>query len=138
MSADKVRGRKAALRHAEQLAYDVAGLPMALRHLLRLLLDQNFLQDEQGRYYVPDPANAEDLEKIRRRALLQEFAGYRQSGKRRKLFRTEAVRAGFARAWRERVFATIVEVAERLPEQVLQEDPDLLMYYDAAMLRINA
>ena len=32
----RARARKAALRHAEQLAYDVAGLPMALRHLLRL------------------------------------------------------------------------------------------------------
>jgi hypothetical protein len=44
---------------------------------LRVLLEQNFLQDELGRYYVPDPANAEDLEKLRRKALLQEFAAYR-------------------------------------------------------------
>ena len=32
-------------------------------------------------------------------------------------------------------YATIVSVAERLPESVLQEDADLLMYYDNAMLR---
>jgi len=52
-------------------------------------------------------------------------------------FRTDAVRAGFAQAWRERDFVTIVKVAERLPEDVLQEDPDLLMYYDNASLRVR-
>jgi hypothetical protein len=31
---------------------------------------------------------------------------------------------------------TIVRVAERLPESVLQEDPDLLMYFDNASLRV--
>jgi hypothetical protein len=50
-------------------------------------------------------------------------------------FRTEAVRAGFADAWHRRDYGTIVSVAERLPERVLQEDPDLLMYYDNATLR---
>ncbi len=33
--------------------------------------------------------------------------------------------------------ATIVRMAERLPESVLQEDPDLLMYYDNAGLRVE-
>ena len=45
------------------------------------------------------------------------------------------MRAGFADAWRRRDYATIVRVAERLPERVLQEDADLLMYYDNALLR---
>jgi hypothetical protein len=56
--------------------------------------------------------------------------------KKLKQFRSEAVRAGFAQAWRERDFATIVAVAGRLPEQVLQEDAELLMYYDNASLRV--
>lgn len=47
----------------------------------------------------------------------------------------EAVSAGFAHAWNEKEYATIVQVAGRLPESVLQEDPDLLMYYDNASLR---
>jgi hypothetical protein len=47
------------------------------------------------------------------------------------------VRAGFADAWRRREYATIVRVAERLPERVLQEDADLLMYYDNATLRAD-
>jgi predicted RNA-binding Zn-ribbon protein involved in translation (DUF1610 family) len=102
---------------------------------LHLLLEQNFLQDGAGRYYVPDPANAEDLEKLRRKALLQEFATYRQARKRLKVFRTEAVRAGFAQAYADNDFAVITEVAALLPEIVVQEDPELLMYVDAASLR---
>ena len=103
---------------------------------LRVLLEENFLQDEAGRWYVPDPNKAEDLEKLRLRGLLREFQGYVEGRGRLRQFRTEAVRAGFAHAWRERDFATIVKVAERLPEDVLQEDPDLLMYYDNASLRV--
>jgi hypothetical protein len=100
------------------------------------ILAQNFLQDEAGRWYVPDPDRASDLEKLRQRALLREFAEYAQGRGRLRQFRTEAVRAGFADAWRRRDYATIVKVAERLPESVLQEDPDLLMYYDNASLRV--
>ena len=102
---------------------------------LRLLLEQNFLQDAEGRYYAPDPANGEDLERLRRKALLQEFGGYRGARKRLKLFRTEAVRAGFAQAYADNDFAAIREVAALLPESVVQEDPELLMYVDAASLR---
>jgi DNA modification methylase/predicted RNA-binding Zn-ribbon protein involved in translation (DUF1610 family) len=100
------------------------------------MLEQNFLQDEAGRWYVPDPSKATDLERLRQRALLREFATYVEGRKRLRQFRTEAVRAGFADAWRRRDFATIVQVAERLPSAVLQEDPGLLMYYDNATLRV--
>ena len=65
------------------------------------------------------------------------FAGYVQSRGKLKQFRSEAVRAGFADAYRRGDFATIVTLAERLPESVLQEDPDLLMYYDNASLRVG-
>jgi len=101
------------------------------------ILEQNFLQDAAGRWYVPDPNRASDLEKLRQRALLREFAGYVEGRGRLRQFRTEAVRAGFADAWHRHDYATIVRVAERLPERVLQEDPDLLMYYDNATLRVG-
>jgi hypothetical protein len=92
------------------------------------ILEQNLLQDEQGRWYVPDPNKASDLEKIRNKALMREFNQYLERKNRLKQFRTEAVRAGFADAWQRRDFETIVKIAERLPGTVLQEDPDLLMY----------
>lgn len=101
------------------------------------LLEQNFLRDESGRWYIPNPNEASDLERIRIRALLREFNQYLESKRRLKQFRTEAVRAGFADAWQRKDFETIVMIAERLPEYVLQEDPDLLMYYDNASLRAD-
>ena len=73
--------------------------------------------------------NAADLAKVRRKALLKEFRDSYCSGRGRlKVFRMEAIRAGFDECWKQRDFATIVKVGERLPEAVLQEDPALLMY----------
>jgi len=51
-----------------------------------------------------------------------------------RVFRIEAVRAGFKQAWHERDYRFVVKVAERLPESVLQEDAALLMYYDNALM----
>jgi DNA modification methylase len=99
------------------------------------ILEQNFLQDEHGRWYVPDPNKASDLEKVRQRSLLREFKEYLEGRGRLRLFRTEAVRAGFLEALRKQEYDTIIKVAERLPEDILREDPDMLMYYDSAMLR---
>jgi len=47
--------------------------------------------------------------------------------RRLKVFRLEAVRAGFKKAWQERDYATIITVARKIPETILQEDPKLLM-----------
>lgn len=104
---------------------------------LMQILQQNFLEDDEGRWYPPDPSSAKDLERLRQNALLREFAQYREGRGRLRTFRTEAVRAGFADAYRRAAYAEIVAVAERLPETVLQEDPDLLMYYDNAALRVG-
>jgi hypothetical protein len=72
----------------------------------------------------------------RRRALLKEFEELKESSQRRiKQFRTEAVRAGFKACWQERDYATIVKVAAKLPEAVLQEDEKLLMDLDNAQTR---
>ncbi|MBN1247676.1 MAG: DNA methylase [Anaerolineae bacterium] len=101
------------------------------------MLAQSFLQDDADRWYLPDPARQEDLEQLRERALLREFAEYAKGKGRLRTFRTEAVRAGFKHAWSERAYHTIVDVAERLPTDVLQEDPALLMYYDNALLRVD-
>jgi hypothetical protein len=88
------------------------------------------------RWYVPDPGKAGDLEKLRERTLLREFEEYRDGTQRKlKVFRLEAVRAGFKRAWQERDYATIIAVARKIPENVLQEDPKLLMWYDQALTR---
>lgn len=92
--------------------------------------------EARDRWYMPDPNKAGDLEKLRERTLLKEFDDYRQSTQKRlKVFRTEAVRAGFKVAWAAKDYATILAVAKKLPEEVLQEDPKLLMWYDQAVTR---
>lgn len=102
------------------------------------MLEENFLQHEDGRWYVPDINKASDLAKLRKKRLLKEFEEYMKGTGRLKAFRTEAVRAGFDRCWMQRDFETIVKVAKRLPEKVVQEDPALLMYYDNAMGKVEA
>ncbi|MFH1906666.1 MAG: DNA methylase [Chloroflexota bacterium] len=102
---------------------------------LGLILEQNFLEDAQGQWCAPDPSKATDLERLRHKALLREFNEYVQATGRLRQFRTEAVRAGFAEAYKNREYAVILQVAARLPETVLHEDPDLLMYFDTATLR---
>lgn len=101
------------------------------------MLRENFVQDEKGAWYVPDLSNAADLAKVRRKALLKEFYDSCVPGKAKlKVFRMEAIRAGFDECWKTRDFKTIVAVGEKLPEAVLQEDPALLMYYDNACARV--
>ena len=90
----------------------------------------------KDRWYFPDPHKATDLAALRTRGLLREFDEYRDSPQRRlKLFRLEALRAGFRRAWQAKDYATIVEVARKIPDAVLHEDPKLLMWYDQASTR---
>ena len=101
------------------------------------MLKENFVQDDKGAWYVPDLTNAADLAKVRRKALLKEFWDSCATGRGKlRVFRMEAIRAGFDECWKTRDFKTIVAVGERLPEAVLQEDPALLMYYDNACSRV--
>ena len=40
------------------------------------ILEENFLQDEDGRWYVPDLSKASDLAKLRQKRLLKDFEEY--------------------------------------------------------------
>lgn len=97
--------------------------------------DRFLVAKAKDRWYVPDPGKAGDLEKLRERTLLREFETYKASKKKLKQFRTEAVRVGFKAAYDANDYDTIVSVAEKIPDKVLQEDEKLLMYYDVAVMR---
>jgi DNA modification methylase len=98
--------------------------------------DESLRAKGKDRWYVPDSNKTGDLEKLRERSLLKEFEDYRTSTQKRlKVFRLEAVRTGFKKAWQERDYATIITVARKIPENVLQEDPKLLMWFDQALTR---
>lgn len=99
--------------------------------------DAALVAKARDRWYVPDPNKAGDLERLRERSLLREFESYKESKKKLRVIRLEAVRAGFKRAWQARDYAAIIAVAERIPSNVLEEDPKLLMWYDQAVTRLG-
>ena len=102
---------------------------------LQVLLEGNFVRDEANRWQSPDPKNEAHLEQLRHRALLKEFEQYREAKGKLKVVRTEALRAGFNEYWQRKDYTTIIEMAKRVPDAVIQEDPALLMYFDNAMMR---
>lgn len=102
---------------------------------LMVILEENFLKDDKGRWYIPDYTKSGDIAKLREKNLLKEFAEYQATKGKLKVFRSEAIRAGFAKLWKEKNYAAIVEMAERLPEETIQEDSNLLMYYDISLSR---
>ena len=110
------------------------------KDLRKLEKDDVALKDKAvDRWYVPDPGKEGDLEKLRLRTLLKEFDEYRNSNSRMiRQFRSEAVRAGFKHCYDEQDYQTIVDVAAKLPEKVIQEDEKLLMYYDVATMRLGS
>ena len=98
--------------------------------------DPRLIAKAQDRWYVPDPNKAQDLEKKREKALLKEFEQYKTfTGRKIKESRLEVLRAGFRAAWATKDYATILRVADKLPEATLQEDEKLLTLYDMALTR---
>ena len=98
--------------------------------------DPRLIAKAQDRWYVPDPNKAQDLEKKREKALLKEFEQYKTfTGRKIKESRLEVLRAGFRDAWASKDYATILRVADKLPEATLQEDEKLLTLYDMALTR---
>ena len=90
----------------------------------------------KDRWYVPDPNKAQDLEKKREKALLKEFETYKAfTGRKIKESRLEVLRAGFRAAWAAKDYKTIIGIANKLPEETLQEDEKLLTLYDLALTR---
>lgn len=101
--------------------------------------DPRLIGKAQDRWYVPDPNKAQDLEKKREKALLKDFEVYvAATGRKLKEFRLEVLRAGFRAAWGKKDYATIIKVAQRIPEEALQEDEKLLLWYDQALTRAEA
>jgi DNA methylase len=93
----------------------------------------------KDRWFAPDPSNAKNLEQKRERALLKEFESYKSApGRKLKEFRLEVLRAGFKTAWGAKDYKTIIGIAQKIPEEALQEDEKLLLWYDQALTRMEA
>lgn len=101
--------------------------------------DASLIGKATDRWYVPDHNKAQDLEKKREKALLKEFATYQSSTSRKlKEFRLEVLRAGFNSAWANKDYKAIIAIAEKIPEDALQEDEKLLTLYDLALTRMES
>ncbi len=107
---------------------------------LKTILEENFLKNGSGEWYVPDPDKEEDLEKLRNRRLLKQFEQYKEQAYKPKgkikECRVEALRAGFKQCYQEKDFETIVRVGDRIPNNLLMEDEVLLQFYDIAATKV--
>lgn len=103
---------------------------------LRNILQENFIQEADGNWRVPDMNEQKDRDALRNKALLKEFAKYveevdKPKGKLKEV-RVEALRAGFEHCRQQKAYDVLIKVAERMPQNILLEDEFLLMYYDNA------
>ena len=108
---------------------------------LQDILNESFIQDADGKWRTPNPNEAKDREALRNKALLKDFNGYiseinKPKAKKLKEVRVEALRAGFKSCWEQKDFKTIVELGDKIPQNILLEDEQLLMYYDIAKDRV--
>ncbi len=108
---------------------------------LQDILNENFIQESDGKWRTPDPNEAKDRDALRNKVLLKEFNGYiavisQPKAKKLKEVRVEALRAGFKSCWEQKNFKTIVTLGDMIPQSILLEDEQLLMYYDIAKDRV--
>lgn len=107
---------------------------------LDTLLEENFIQNNDGTWRLPNIEDDVDLEKLRTKALLKEFKLYlevcRKPRGKLKDVRVEAVRAGFKQCYSDKNFADIILVGDRIPQNLLTEDEVLLQYYDIASSKV--
>lgn len=103
------------------------------------ILQDNFIKDENGKWHVPDLEKLIDLQKLRHNKLMREFNIIKEQAEkpraRIKEVHTEAVREGFKQCFKDKDFATILLVGDKIPQNILTEDEVLLQYYDIAQMR---
>jgi DNA modification methylase/predicted RNA-binding Zn-ribbon protein involved in translation (DUF1610 family) len=104
------------------------------------ILEENFLKDSNGKWYVANPENESDLEKLKNKRLLKQFDAYKEEASKPKgkikEARVEALRVGFKQCYQEKDFKTIVQIGDRIPNNLLMEDEVLLQFYDIAISRV--
>jgi DNA modification methylase len=108
---------------------------------LQDILNENFIEEADGKWRNPNPDEAKDREALRTKVLIKEFNSYldllnQPKVKKMKEVRVEALRAGFKLCWEKKDFKIIVTMGDVIPQNILLEDEQLLMYYDIAKDRI--
>lgn len=104
---------------------------------LKQILDENFIQEPDGKWRLPNIQDDKDVFALRTKALLKEFALYVEIASKPKTkikeARVEALRAGFKQCYIERDYQTILQVSQKIPQNLLMEDEVLVQFYDIAI-----
>ena len=108
---------------------------------LKDVLEENFIQETDGSWRIPDMNEQKDRDALRTKALLkiwEDYCSQVESGKAKKLkdVRLEAVKAGFKDCYQKKDFKRIVTIGDKIPENLLTEDETLLNYYDIATSKV--
>lgn len=107
---------------------------------LNVILEENFIQEADGKWRLPNVQDDVDVFRLRTKALLKEFKLYVEQASKPKAkikeVRVEAVRAGFKQCYIDKDFQTIVTVGNKIPQNLLEEDEILLQFYDIAVNHI--
>ena len=107
---------------------------------LKTLLEENFIEEPDGRWRLPNIQDDVDKNLLRTKALLKEFNLYKEQALKPKAklkeVRVEALRAGFKQCYIDKDFQAIVTVAEKIPQNLRDEDEVLLQFYDIAMNKL--
>lgn len=108
---------------------------------LKDILEENFIQEADGSWRIPDMNEQKDRDALRTKALLkiwEDYCAQVESGKVKKLkdVRLEAIKAGFKDCYQKKDFKRIVTIGDKIPENLLTEDETLLNYYDIASSKV--
>ena len=107
---------------------------------LMQILEENFIKESDGKWRKPNLQDDVDLAALRHKALMREFKVYVEVAQKPrgkiKEARLEALRAGFKQRYQDKDFATIVAVGDRIPQNLLTEDDQLLQFYEIASSRV--
>lgn len=107
---------------------------------LMQILEENFIKESDGKWRKPNLQDDVDLAALRHKALMREFKVYVEVAQKPrgkiKEARVEALRAGFKQCYQDKDFATIVAVGDRIPQNLLTEDEQLLQFYEIASSRV--
>lgn len=108
---------------------------------LKDVLEENFIQESDGSWRIPDINEEKDREQLRTKSLLKiwnEYCQLIESGKAKKLkdVRLEAIKAGFKDCYQKKDYKLIVTMGDKIPENLLTEDEMLLNFYDIASNKV--
>jgi hypothetical protein len=107
---------------------------------LKQLLEENFIEMENGKWRLPNMQDDVDKDAMRTKSLLREFKIYSDAAAKPKAkikeARVEALRTGFKQCYIDKDFQTIVQVGDKIPQNLLEEDDVLLQFYEIALNKV--